>query len=323
MAQTHGFAAGARRSDSEDEAGMTGADDDAIIEAYDRAVADGAVRFGVAQRGVQATLAAAVALGLGHSLPIVDALRRARHPDVLAWDKARRRSAMPPALAPKAKPGRPRKDGQRTQSGQLSRASSVRVSTDAQAVADAARFERADASAPHPADLVRMRDWIASAVRETPSAWLTPAGRDFLAHRLHQTLYAEAVRIHDARHAMLDAIQARRCRTAALDPSGGEPLDPDSEAGLAEAGRHMSAVAAWDEIAAAVERLALAAECATARAAAYKITQAWLGAVLRYCVEGGASKDDIRRAIAALQVMTRDRSEEKRDKAKRRRRPAA
>lgn len=323
MAQTQGFAADAERSDSEgDAAGMTGTDDDQIIAAYDRSVSEGAVRFGVAQRGVQATLAAAVALGLGHSGPVVDALRRVRHADVLAWDESKRRVASPPALPalttrPKAKLGRPRKDGPRTESGRLSRA---RVSTDAQIMVGAMRLDRADASGPHPAELARMRDWITSQVRETPSAWLTPAGRDFISRRLHQTLYAEAVRIHDARHAMLDAIQARRCRTAALDPSGGEPIDPDSDAGLAEAGRHLNAVAAWDETKEAIWRIALAEERERPGASAYTIRQAWLGAVLRYCVEGGASQDDSRRAIAALGVMVRERVEAKRIEGRRRRR---
>lgn len=279
--------------------------DDEIVSAYEDAVSRGCVAFGERARGAAATLAAAAALGLSSSSPIIDALRRRSHPHVAAWHDWSRRVAEA-AAGPKH--GRPRKEGARTESGRLSRAKARAISADAQILAGHDRRAREaadDTASVKPAELIRMRDLIRAQVGERPTAWLTQAGRDFLARQLQEGEFAAATRLHDARHRYLEAIQAKSCaRSANLDPSGGEPLDPDSAEGIGEAERHARHIAAWEaieaEIAGALEALAAGA------ASDYRRRQTAKGALLRYCCDAAAGAMDGALARPILRRMVED-----------------
>lgn len=280
--------------------------DAAIIAAYDAAVAAGDVRVGEARRGVAATLSAALALGLTSSAPVLDALRRARHADTTAWDEARRAAA--PASA-----GRPRKPGERTASGRLSRAASARRAV-AVALADAAderELERQDRAAPRPAELARMRELLRARVMDQrdANAWLTPAGADFLAGRIDAETFHASSRIHDARVRHLHALGVRTARSADLQPTHATPLDPETVAGQIEADAQRAARGDWEAIAADLDAaiVGLAAQARTHRAI-YIVRSEWMSALLRYCcAEGPASRDDAARACEILGALTRKR----------------
>lgn len=273
-------------------------DNEALVAAYEQAVEAGYVRLGERARGSAAALVAAQACGLVSSTPVLEALRAERHPDALAWDAQRSTSSQ--TANPR---GRPRKDGARTEAGRLSRAKDARRAAGA-AVAEAAEqreLERADRRQARPAELARMRDFLRDKAMDHAgaAAWLTPAGMDFLAGRITDNLFAEAISIFEARADLVAALGMRAVRSVDLEPElGRSDVDPDSEAGEREAARQRDDLERWRNWLAAIDVAALRLCETTPRA--YGVTATARGSVLRYCVEGSASDEDRARARLVL-----------------------
>ena len=96
---------------------------------------------------------------------------------------------------------------------------------------------RRSAQLPPPAEVTRLRDAALAGMRD--SVWGTSLGRLFLSGHITATQFSAG-----KRWAELSAKYSVACggpkpaRSAALDPDGGSPADPDSLQGRREARRH-------------------------------------------------------------------------------------
>jgi hypothetical protein len=115
------------------------------------------------------------------------------------------------------------------------------------------KVKRQPVSLPSPLEVVRLRDAALVGMRDR--VWGTTLGRLFLTGKITAGQFAAGK--HWARLAAdyAEAVQAPRgMRTAALDPEGGTPPDPDSPKGQKQAAKAADAIADYDEAFVVLER---------------------------------------------------------------------